>query len=1514
MLYVVGDDEERGPKRRRFSKLSRQFKKQKHQEVEKTDIPPAEEDVVAVVADTGHGEAEEEGDEEEGREPEENGKTDRVNVDRCTATDDAINSPNNRPTGRPCTASNASSLSISEPSQGKTSGTGDSECPNWDSDISSEEGDDDYQTDNTKITDFFKSKQSGGNRGAQIDPHDVPGASTDSPETANKRVQEKVRKNRKRANSASNSASSKRVKKNQFDQKYFSWELRKEVRNKRFNARELLYDLKFSQDLRGGVGNVLNAIGQMLEAFLKELKSQMENRDFVRLVIISPELRDPFGLPYARVADLNVEDILQYIERVLQSNQHFYLHKGVTICVRHVVNPQGGKGGVVNKIMDNDECCAAMKGIIRVRNKNDELCFAKAIIKGIYRASGPLNHPKQSSIQNENSILGEMAKDLHKKAGVPEGKVSLDEMPKFQKILWRDYPKKIRLYVYSMRYANSIIFNGSTVEGCEGDTGFEPLFLYHYDDHFNVISSVTAFVGRSYFCYNCLKGYDDRKKHKCEGYCSQCRTFDCDGKVLDYDDDKTLWKRCDDCRRQFKTDLCFQKHVEEKTCKNIYICAECGDFVDQKRLPKGKKEHSCTDYYCTTCNQWVEDSHLCFMQPADLPDGDPECHIPEKYIFYDFECQQETGEHVPNLVVARWTCTDCLDSPKGDDPDIQFKIDQCKLCNAPQKQREKHFKGSNAATEFCQWLFAEQPDQFKLNKKGKQTSTPNFRRTAIAHNAQGYDLYFILQHMLKSKPPNKCIRKGGKLLYVTRDASCIRFIDSLSFLPMALSKLSSAFNLEEPKGYFCHYFNTSENEGYKGPMPESHCYGANKMMPKTRADFMKWYKAEVQKGVEFDLDAELLRYCRLDVKILEQACVKFRELFMQVTSMENYKGIDPFKHSVTLASACNLVYRSLFLKPETIALLPPQGFQPKKAYSVKALQWLHYESVKRNCHIQHAVNGGEVKIGGHFVDGWCEETRTVFQYFGCIWHGCKCMGKTKNNINQKSMSTLYQNTMKELKQLSEIPDITVVHVWEHEFDKMLADKKSDAKSIVQSAKIAPPLNPRAAFFGGRCNALKLYAEVDGTEKIKYRDFISLYPTINKQCRYPVGFPTIIHENFEPTIENYFGLIYCDILPPTDLYLPVLPSKPGSGKLTFALCRTCAQNEQQTQCEHDDSERIFRGVWVSEELKKAVELGYQIIQIHEVWHFEETTQYDPETQKGGLFAEYINTFLKLKQEASGWPEGVVTDEQKDQYIKDYFENEGIQLDKENIKHNPGLRTVSKLCLNTLWGKFGQSENMPKTDFISSPAKVLEILGSSKYEVNDLIFHNEFVCEAHYSVKDQFAEASVNTNVIIAAFTTAWARLKLYKELEQLGSRAYYTDTDSVIYSHKEGEYEPPLGSYLGCLTDEIDPKDGNFIKTFVSGGPKSYGYQLDSGKTVMKIRGITLNHDAVKLINFDTLKEMVQPNSSVESVRIPLPGQITRDTKNKKIVNKDTHKDYRVVYTKRVLQSNGFDTLPYGYRK
>ena len=60
---------------------------------------------------------------------------------------------------------------------------------------------------------------------------------------------------------------------------------------------------------------------------------------------------------------------------------------------------------------------------------------------------------------------------------------------------------------------------------------------------------------------------------------------------------------------------------------------------------------------------------------------------------------------------------------------------------------------------------------------------------------------------------------------------------------------------------------------------------------------------------------------------------------------------------------------------------------------------------------------------------------------------------------------------------------------------------------------------------------------------------------------------------------------------------------------------------------------------------------------------------------------------MKVEASGFPRWCNSDAQKEQFIKMYKEREGIDLDPENMVKNPGLRSLAKLALNSLWGRFG-----------------------------------------------------------------------------------------------------------------------------------------------------------------------------------------------------------------------------------
>ena len=87
-------------------------------------------------------------------------------------------------------------------------------------------------------------------------------------------------------------------------------------------------------------------------------------------------------------------------------------------------------------------------------------------------------------------------------------------------------------------------------------------------------------------------------------------------------------------------------------------------------------------------------------------------------------------------------------------------------------------------------------------------------------------------------------------------------------------------------------------------------------------------------------------------------------------------------------------------------------------------------------------------------------------------------------------------------------------------------------------------------------------------------------------------------------------------------------------------------------------RELDGVWVSEEFKKAVEKGYTNVRMQEVWHFESSTVYNKSTKEGCLFPPYIDYFIKIKQESSGYPTHAQSEAEKQRYINDYFEHEGI----------------------------------------------------------------------------------------------------------------------------------------------------------------------------------------------------------------------------------------------------------------
>jgi hypothetical protein len=619
-----------------------------------------------------------------------------------------------------------------------------------------------------------------------------------------------------------------------------------------------------------------------------------------------------------------------------------------------------------------------------------------------------------------------------------------------------------------------------------------------------------------------------------------------------------------------------------------------------------------------------------------------------------------------------------------------------------------------------------------------------------------------------------------------------------------------------------------------------------------------------------------------------------------------------------------------------LAQVPSEGYVKRDNHSKESIQWLEwlmYQSRQEGnpIDIKHALNGGEKKVlkeikpNGRRVyyklDGYYEQEgqKVAVEYHGCLYHGCESCypndrGMTKHPRTKQSIEELYTLTMLK-KQKLESMGFTYKCIWAHAFHEMKKTNE-DLNKFLSTLDISDRLVARDAFFGGRTDCTKVYYKCKEGEKIRYVDFTSLYPYINKYSRTILYHPEIIVDNFKP-IQDYFGIAKVKILPPPSgsLYHAVLPYRMANSRLCFPLCKRCADLGNQNNCHCTNEQKSIIGTWCTPEIHKAVEKGYKVMKIYEVYHWSETTLHNVEKKEGGLFTEYVNLFLKFKQQASDWPEWCKVESDRTKYLQDYADHEGVHLDWQKIEKNPGLRSLAKLCLNSFWGKFGQRLNMSQTTFIheSEADQFFQYLSDPSKEVTNFTIISDSMIQLDWAHESAFVPENMQSNIFIAIMTTCAARLKLYDLLDQLGDRVLYHDTDSAVLVSRPGDEDPILGDYLGELTDELE---GDYITEFVSTGPKSYAYMTNKGKEVCKVKGFTLNYTNSNIINFDSIKNMVTKymddrNNPCNKMSVKNPTKICRDPKKRKLYSREETKDMKMVYTKRKLLNN-YNTVPFGY--
>ena len=650
------------------------------------------------------------------------------------------------------------------------------------------------------------------------------------------------------------------------------------------------------------------------------------------------------------------------------------------------------------------------------------------------------------------------------------------------------------------------------------------------------------------------------------------------------------------------------------------------------------------------------------------------------------------------------------------------------------------------------------------------------------------------------------------------------------------------------------------------------------------------------------------------------------------------------------------VVEHTYFKKSKISQLNPGGNVTSVRHSKISLYFMYY--LEKRFHdrgltqieIQHAGNGrGEKKIelaNGRLasVDGYYQVNgeKHVIEFHGCFPHSCKKCFPTNRHTEYHPFYgiSLHENYEATLARDARIRNagFKLLTVWECSFRKFLA-ANPEISDHLSNLDLTERLYPRDALYGGRCEAFTLYCHPEkmgfpAGSFIDYYDFVSLYPSVQFAAPFPVGHYTVITKDFGP-LDEYFGLVKARVSPPSkNLHIPVLPQR-INGRLVFALCQKCATNMVQEKCCCTEKERSWIGTYTTVELLEAVKYGYKVEKIYEIYHYYSKEQYSPgkESSVEGLFAGYIQTFLKLKAESSGWPAYCTSPESKKAFVEEYYDKYGVVLDTEAMLHNKGRRTVSKYCLNTLWGLYCQRPNPQVMTIYGKeelPALVKLMDSSTKTVTNFTVVNNETL-HVEWKYKDAYAPANCNRNVILGLFVTSYARLKLNKVMQENPADVLYCDTDSVFRLNRRGRAPRTNSSLLGELANELKPSE--VITEFVSTGSKCYAYSTSCDECVIKAKGFYMTRTLHDKINLKSMLELLDgeledrglvpiikeeeqdlhssPLKKRRCIKVSRP-RIRRDKRRQAITTEQEYKTFSCVFTKRILYGD-YSSRPYGWR-
>jgi hypothetical protein len=503
-------------------------------------------------------------------------------------------------------------------------------------------------------------------------------------------------------------------------------------------------------------------------------------------------------------------------------------------------------------------------------------------------------------------------------------------------------------------------------------------------------------------------------------------------------------KICQNCNIKFQSETCFKNH--EAACKSFksrFKCAKCN--LRYVPLTKARKEqfetvHTCGKIYkrCTCCFELqVDDYHICKLKNVEIHGTWPNmgfinmkfkdnsvancklCYnvkvnfmnehnltFKELFVhksFADLHCDKHKNISVEadaNLISL------CLENERFKFSNNIFCDDDMKIndvspteltykyCENPKEKSNKVFKEVKSAKSMSRTFYNLLKQNHDLPKKSAinklmlalcEKSLLNY--TFVVENNQ--ICLMILKEFLKLQVIPNVIQRGPQIVVIEIIGLHIKFLSRHSYLSGSLFEIGRQYNIKFDKQFFPDSWNQPKYFNYKGERPPFEDYLTFKDSKEDISDKKTFYH---KLPMHWCFKTQIVDVFVHETNIFIDACLKFlteafklQKTLCLLTEKEK-NAIHPFGSKiVSLSGFSYTVFRFYYMNNyEMYSVMSPfvNGRTQTSRGEYEYISYLNFTEYPK--FIQGAFNcaEGQKNFGKFSVDGYCAETKTVYQYKG----------------------------------------------------------------------------------------------------------------------------------------------------------------------------------------------------------------------------------------------------------------------------------------------------------------------------------------------------------------------------------------------------------------------------------------------------------------------------------------------------------------------------------------------------